>query len=270
MAGLTAIVLFGYLRLIREEQAARRLLVLPAAAVAMYLLSWLFVPHLYVPSRYLKFTIPISVTLMLPGAMWAVARYIKLTRPRRLASVITVCGCAAILVLLGGRGSRDAGLTVRLDMQEQPFFDFVSALPPTALIAGWPETADEWPQQHASINDVPYLTGRRVLVSRETHLPFHRAYLDAMRPRMEALMEAYFAVEPAPLIRLRSHFGVTHLLVDKRHYQGDGPTYFKPFDAEIPRLVSQLTAGSEVLRQASWAAVFEDRNMVLLDLARIR
>ena len=131
-------------------------------------------------------------------------------------------------------------------------------LPYDALIAGWPKL----------MNDIPYLAGKPVLLSHETHLPYHKAYADTMRARMIALLQALYAPGILSLQHLARDFGVTHLLVYKPYIRNP-PFYFMPFDSAIlgirthpdmqnaPRIVETLCRDS---------AIHETESLCLLDL----
>jgi hypothetical protein len=90
-----------------------------------------------------------------------------------------------------------------------------------------------------------------------------------MRRRMEALIDAYFAADPTPLLRLRREFGVTHLLVNRAHYDNARLSYFAPFGQRIASARRAAGVRPETLQQAPAAAVFEERLLTLLDLDRI-
>jgi hypothetical protein len=260
LASVAIIVLVGYGGLTTCDPAARRLLLLPLTGLVAYLLSWLVIPYLYVPERYLKFCIPIAVVLMVPaGVHWLFRHGRSATSSARAAGPLTIACCLALVGLLGGRGSSAAGLSLRIPENEIELHHYLSSLSPDVLLAGWPTVMD----------NVPYMTGRRVFVTLETHLPFHEEYVLEMRRRMTALIDAYFAGEPGPLLVLRDRFGVTHLIVDRRHYTGQTPTYFKPFDVQVARTLQGMTRQPEVLRQADVAGVFQAGDIIVLDLAKV-
>ena len=87
---------------------------------------------------------------------------------------------------------------------------------------------------------------------------------------MRALVDALFATDTAPLVRLRDDWGVTHLIVDLRHYGTSPPTYFEPFDDLVRAAVARgRESGFEVPRQRKSAAVFSEDAVAVLDLRRI-
>ncbi len=80
------------------------------------------------------------------------------------------------------------------------------------------------------MDPIPYLTERPVLVTYETQYAFHRRYADEMRRRMRCVVDACFATNPVPLIRLRDELGVTHFVGSLHLYDGRPKSYpFKPY-----------------------------------------
>ena len=85
---------------------------------------------------------------------------------------------------------------------------------------------------------------------------------------MDALVDAYLARSVEPLVRLRDEFGVTHLLVEKRHFDGHPPSYFAPFEARIHDRLNALggTLPAGLQPEQAVAVVYQDPSVVLLDL----
>jgi hypothetical protein len=133
-------------------------------------------------------------------------------------------------------------------------------LPKSAVVAGWPK---------GIMDNVPLVTLRTAFLTYETHVPYHTKMTELMRERMRALIEAYFARDPAPLRRLRDEFSVSHLLVDLRHFDGDAPGYFVPFAREASGLRRKARGDFEVLRAMERAVVFRSGDRALLELRRL-
>ena len=256
-----AVTAAGLGRLLWKRAAARRLMALAIGAFLGHALARYFAPHLFAPQRYLAYAIPLLVVVVFPAAVSSLADLLIRARRRqwlRPATTVAVCGVFALG--LGGRSLGERGYTVHIS-GSTAIYRFVASLPKDSLIAGWP---------NGVVQNVPYLSARPVFVSEETHLVFHRAYADEMRRRMRVLVDAYFAREPGPLLRLRDEFGVTHLLIDANHYSGDRAGYFKPFDEWIQRAYDEMGPGEpETLRQIPRAGVFREGAVVVLDLARL-
>jgi hypothetical protein len=264
---MLAVVCLGFVPAVLRDAGARRVLVLLLAASLGYVASRLLAPHLYLPQRYLAYPLPILVTVMLPvavatiarGSEAAVARMLwRREAPRRGGAAVGLALCALGLGLVGGRVDPGVGLRPHAPYR---LYEFIRSLPPEAIIAGWPS---------GPVNDLPYLSHRRALVTLETHQAFHLGFAEEMRRRMRALIDGYFATTGAALAHLRDGFGVTHLLVDTTHYGDTPPPYFAPFDDWTRAAHAKArTDGAEVVRQLGAARVFSEDRYVLLDLRRL-
>ena len=245
----------GLLLLARKSQEARRFLILPIAIVISHSLSLLLYPRLYNPERHVAYGAVVVGMIAIPSAVGAFVR-----EGKGLRSWLPLAWGLVVLALIGGHGSKTAGLSVMIQPPDREFFRRVRELPTDALVAGWPGE---------DMDNLPYLSKRSVFVSRETHLPWHTRYTDLMRERTFALIDAYYATSVLPLKTLRDKYGVTHLLLDRRNYTTRA-SYFAPFDR---RATDAFRAGSArsfaALESARRAAVFELEGRVLLDLSRL-
>lgn len=262
-ATLLALGLAGLWPLARRDPAARRLLVLAAAMAAGHSLSRLAYPYLFLPPRYPLYAAPVLVLILLPAAWTALLELHPRWRAGpRAGSVAALAICLAQLALLGGRVPATKGFHIEIEPGET-IYRFLASLPPGAMIAGWPGPS-------GVVDNVPYMSARSVLVSRECHEVFHRGYLDEMRRRVRAVLDAYFATETAPLLRLREEFGVTHLVVDTRHFSSVPIWYFRPFDAWIKEAYARLQGRPLELGRQAQARVFASGPLWVIDLAKLR
>lgn len=245
----------------RERPELRRLLALLAASLVGYGLAKLLAPYLFLPHRYLVYSIPILTFLAFPVAISALVRgRPRATRPG-LAPAVVIAATLVVLLTLGGQGGGRTGLSSHSKKLGPGFYRRLAALPVGAKIAGWP---------NGVVDDLPYLCRRPALVTFECHQAFHQGFADEMRRRMRALMAAYFATSPQPLRELRRRFGVGYLVVDLRHLGPKPPRYFAPFDQWTSAAHRAMRSrGSEVLRQLDRAAVFRQGDLVVLDLSKI-
>lgn len=259
--GLLAVVLLAAVgAAARSDAAVRRAVLFPSAGVVGHWLATLLAPTLYLPQRYLAYTIPLAVVTFLPFVVRRAAdAFLTSTgwATRTVAAAVVLI--TLVPVVAGGAGDPAAGLTVRVDRAD-PLFVALSRLPPESVIASWPRGVAD---------NVPYLTKRRVLLNEENHQAFHVAYVVEMRRRTMAVMHAVLGSDSRDLVRLRDEFGATHLLIDTRHFEVP-PTYFAPFDTAIAR-VWRLGRQDGFAAQAavSTATVFSIGSYVLLDLARL-
>jgi hypothetical protein len=84
---------------------------------------------------------------------------------------------------------------------------------------------------------------------------------------MLAFIDAYYATEPGPLIRLHEEFGVSHLVVDERHFAAP-LRYFEPFQEPLKRRYEQARSTSLMVERLRASAAFEDGPVYVLELTR--
>ena len=243
-----------------QQPAVRRILLLLAATTVAFFAAVHLRPFLYHPARYIEFPLPVLIAVLFPVAAWGWGGvFAKWSGWPWLRPAMVVGLCAVCLVGIGNRGSGRAGYTVSLDPDSE-VYTFVRSLPPRAVIAGWPT---------GPVNNIPYFCARPALITHETHLVHRRLFLMEMRHRMSALVDAYFATETAPLLRLRDELGVTYLLIDRRHYE-EVPAYFEPYNGHIQQAFARVGSNQlQTLEQLQRAAVFQGGPFFVLDLRRL-
>lgn len=252
---LFVVALFGFGVLVKRSAEARRLSVFAASLVVAHTLSLFVTPHLFLPERYVAYGVPALALACVPAAFSFLG-----SNARPLVRSVPLVWNLVLLALVGARGASWSGLTVLVPSAERPLYATIAALPKTAVVAGWPGFA---------IDNVPYLARRTAFVTRETHMPFHRGYTELMRERMSSLVAAYFASDPAPLRSLKRRHGVTHLVVDRRHFEVP-PPYFAPFDAEVRGMFAAgKPKGFELQRIVERGEGTETGGLYLVDLSRI-
>lgn len=246
---------------LRGNLALRRLAALAAAVGMAYLVALPLAPRLVVPERYTLYGVPVLVVLVVSsfilGFLPAAWRKMRSGLVGTRALAILTCGIV-VLGVFGGRGDIKGGLGTFISAEDKPLFTFVARLPSTVLIAGWPQ---------GTMDSLSVATRRTPFLSRELHVPYHSEMTLLMRKRMNALIEAYFATDPAPLIRLHREFGVSHLLVEPSKLEST-PRYFRPFQPATVRAQARARArGYEVERQFERCSQFRNEKHVLLDLS---
>lgn len=234
----------------RDDAAVRRLAVGAAVAIAAAQVAVWVAPWAYMPQRHIRYVLPVLAIV----ALLAAASVLVRRAPWPRLAVGAAVGALGAWMILGPRGDAHAGLNT--EPARTPLEQYLSGLPPEVLVASWPSRAD----------DIPWRAGRRVLVSQEHHMPFHRGYADAMRARTNALIDAYLATDAAPLDALRADFGVTHLVVDAQHFATVPPRYFAPYDTRIAARRAGVPAGGFLVPALRAQAVFDDGALFVLEL----
>jgi hypothetical protein len=260
------IILAGARRLLRSNCRVTivRISVFFLGCILLHVFAWFFSPYFFIPTRYLMFTLPFLITLIFPWALYALLANSAQLQARPRSRTAAFMGIIAVyLLLFGGRGNVDFSDAV-VKKTTQPLFNAVAALPSDAVVAGWPL---------GEVRKMEYATRRNVFLTGDVHQVLYLDCLKTMRERMDAMFDAYFSTDGAPIARLKQTYGVTHLLVETQDFTGSGhpPEYFAPWNTRIRQRLAAIK-GREYLMSASLhqkAAVYSRDGLILLDLARL-
>jgi hypothetical protein len=248
---------FNWIACSRKRSEFVRASILLLAALLGHLLACLLAPRLFIPERYAQFGVPPVIILFVAAGFGDICRHAQ--RRRR---VLHGLAAALLLLILGGRGTSFIGVEVYVPPQERPLYAAISRLPRGSVIAGWPA---------GPLENIPYLSERRVLTNFQLEMPFHTRFTLESRARLSAFFEAYFAVTDRPIMRLCSEFHVTHVLVDPTHFTEPPPSYYAPHGAEIARLA--LAAKGKASRLSSFlqdsTAIHFASGTALVDLSKV-
>ncbi len=259
LEGLLVLVLSGWAAIVQRSPGGRRLLCLPFAALIGYTVARAAAPHLYLPQRYVLLPVPLTAIVLLATAgAGYVPRRAGERRPYLPPLAAALLGVTALLAL-GGRGSPKAGLQVELRPNEG-IYAFARSQPESSLFAGFPAGV---------ANNIPYASRRPVLVSSETHQAFHAGYVLEMRRRTTAVVRALYAEDLAPLLALRRQWGVTHFYYRRSQSRGKALDYFRPFDEILRSAAARASGKPRVVESLQAARVFEQGDLVVLDLRKV-
>ncbi len=258
---LLVMALTGGAGLLLRRSPARRVLALGVASYVGHALASAVAPYAYLPERYVAYSVPLLVTLIVTTLIVGLFPLSFDEGPRRwVRTLVHGAYLAMLLFLLAGRVSPGIGMDVDI-RSRRPVLKYVARLPRDVLVAGWPT---------GPVEEIPLFSRRRVLMNEEVHQAFHKGYVEEMRHRMRRLVDAYFATSLKPILRLRDELGVTHLLIQRSHFGSRPPRYFRPFNHLIARRLSAARKkGFELPRQIEASKVFSFRDYVLLDLSRL-
>jgi hypothetical protein len=262
---IVLLIFFGAKSLLKEDRSGGgiRLLTFFVICALLHILSWLGSPYLYIPTRYFMFSLPFLITFVFPWSvytLWERSPWLRSSRTRELAFLVTI---SLFLLAFGGRGNVEFADSM-VEPPARPLFDEISALPNDALIAGWPV---------GQLRKVEYVTRRNTFLTGDLHQVLHLNVVEVMRQRMDAIFEAYFSTDVAPLRRLNKEFGVTHLIVDTRDFTDSKhtPDYFSPWRSRIKPRLAEIRGKEFVTNPAvhEKAAIFDRHGFILLDLAKL-
>jgi hypothetical protein len=170
-----------------------------AASFFLYFLARVFLLKLFVPDRYLMYTLNLCYLLGLALCLNAAARGIPC--PRGLAVAVVALVAALAGLRLHGAGLYDFSAY-------RPLYQALAQTPKNALIAGHPNLMD----------NVLTFGKRPVLASFELAHPWSQGYWRQLRPRLEDFFAAYYAKDPQVVRDFCRKYQVSFLVVDDRHF----------------------------------------------------
>ncbi|MCC6176273.1 MAG: hypothetical protein IT305_13285 [Chloroflexi bacterium] len=194
-------------RSIRREAVILGQIVL--ASLGLFFLAHLVLFRLYLPARYVAWTIPlvlaicagIGLTVLFEGlAHWS--RHVRRAVPAGWLAVGLALGVAAYPARYDGNYVRDQIPRITAYLREQP---------PTILVAGVPTETDS----------VPAFAERRVLVNREYSLAYHPRYYAEVEQRNLDLIEAYYSDSPRQVAEFAARYGIDVFLVNRAAFDRD-------------------------------------------------
>ncbi|MGF1512438.1 MAG: hypothetical protein ACFB5Z_01900 [Elainellaceae cyanobacterium] len=186
-----------------------------AASVGMFFLAHALLFRLHLPSRYIKHSVPMVVTiaagvslvlLLEAGLQWA-----KRRRSRQNLAALGVVGLV---------GLYSFGYPLLMDEYPNPdyvaaqstsMYEFLARQPKDALVASLSDQA----------NNIPALAKRSVLSSSETANPYHLGYYRQIQARTEDLMAAQYSVTPSVVRDFVETYGVDLWLVDANAFEAE-------------------------------------------------
>ncbi|MEA4858346.1 MAG: hypothetical protein AAGU21_19010 [Solidesulfovibrio sp.] len=203
--------------------AGRPAAMLLAGSLLLYALARIVALKLFVPDRYIAYTINLLYALSL-----AVVLRHALAKP-----LSGKAGRFALLALALGLGLwRLSGAGLYDYRADAPLYAAVRELPKEALVAGNPELLDT----------VLTFGRRNVFASFELAHPWSVGYWERYFPRLAHQIDAYYAKDPLAVLEFARAYGVSHMVVREADLTAaaiaKGPL-FAPFTARIKALADR-------------------------------
>jgi len=175
-----------------------------AASLILFLAAHLLLFRLYLPSRFVAWTVPLALSIAVGVGLasaydWVAGAHSKVAG---MLAVLSAIGLALSPALYDGNFVRDPAPSVMA---------YLRTLPPDTLIAGVPTETDS----------VPAFAARPVLSNREYALAYHDGYYDLVRQRTLDLIDAYYAESPRQVAEFASRNGVDVFLVNRLAFAPD-------------------------------------------------
>ena len=190
------------------------------AGLALWLLAHFVLFHLYLPNRHSRTAVAVSGLVVLVVAIGSAFHRLhartatgRMRTSKALQWGVAYAAPVLVAAALFFAGARAWQTPVNRDLER--VYEIISALPAGTVVAAHPELADF----------VPLRTGRAVLASNETALPFMPGYYAVMKPRVEASLHAAYAESWDALVAALKGYPVDVVLL------GPAP---RPPQAQLP------------------------------------
>ena len=230
------VLLIIFFHAFKKEKFFINLSIFLISALCLYEIAKQLEPLLYFPNRYLSLVVPIILPLTIPVMamdLYKIAidklNYSFSKTSMDLFAIIIVISFTTVLGTKNNGYSHWKGIINESDNKK--LYEEILKLPRSSLIAGWPT---------GIIDNVPYLSRKTAYLTFETHYVFHEKFILEMRRRFNLLLKAYFSKHAEDLYYLRDIEGVTHIIIDKFHYEpSSNVKYFRPFNESIRKIKNE-------------------------------
>jgi len=190
------------------------------SSILMYKISDLLLLKLFLPTRYLQYSIPTISLIIFTIAIGQLITNIESIRIKRVFQIVVV-----VLILLNLNINKKVSL---IDMSyDKNLYEYLSSLPKDAMIAAHPYLAD----------GIPTFAQIKVFIKYELSYPFFDNYWETIKKRTFDFFDAYYSEDPGSIYRFCEENGVDYLVVKKGHFTKEylmrEKMYFNPFNTYI-------------------------------------
>ena len=203
----------------------RGLYALLISSLCLYVLADIFLMRLYIPDRYLHFAVPMFMALA--GGYW-----LALVGEREGGRKIVMSIIAVVLIGVGiweFHGEFEQGQKT-WRYQRHDLYAYVRSLPGRPMIAVHPKRGSE----------IPLMTGKSVLISKELSHPWWTEYWEIMTERTRDFFRAYYATDGDDIGAFVEKYGISYWIIQQRHFTAryisrKRRLYMEPFDRWIKK-----------------------------------
>ncbi|MEM9291900.1 MAG: hypothetical protein AAGD01_09485 [Acidobacteriota bacterium] len=213
----------------RRLRWAKPLSALLFASYGLYLLSWAIFPTLFLPRRYVMYSLALLAVFALAVLLDAVLQSLR-PRPQRAAVGLLTLALLSTASGLDGVGLDDYG-------EHRELYAFAASLPQDALLAPFPTLGD----------GIPLFAQRSVWMTYEHSNPYFGTYWNTVQRRLGDFFTAYYAAEEDAAAQFCRRHGIDALVIwvpafaEERIHHRRG-AYFAPFSQSIVGLSHQAAA----------------------------
>jgi hypothetical protein len=247
-AGLLALMVAGGRRLdwLSLRQRLKPAGYLGLASLVLYCLARIFLLQLFIPDRYLTYTLNLFYCLLMALGLDAALQVERWPRHLAILALVAVAGLG--VWRLEGVGLKDYSAYRAL-------YSALASTPKDALIAGHPNLMDT----------VPTFARRRAFATYELAHPWSRGYWAKLKPRLHDFFIAYYASDPQVVVDFCRKYSIAFLIVDDRHFS---PTFLMGGDFLFPYDKPHIPGTSHGLAEMNWFPFFAPFDKQIKDVTK--
>jgi hypothetical protein len=201
------------------------LIFLFASSILMYIIADLFLFKLFLPVRYLEYSLPVISLIIFTIAIGQLIIKIKSARVKKAVQILIF-----ILIFLNVSNQKSNGL---INMSyNKSLYSYLNSLSKETMIAAHPHLAD----------GIPTFAQRKVFVNYElSHCVFDN-YWKIIKKRTFDFFDAYYSEDPSFIYAFCEENGIDYLVIDKKHFTEKyfkGYIYFEPFNTYVKNITRE-------------------------------
>jgi len=243
----------------RQLMFSREILSLAVSSLILYVLADIFLIRMYVPDRYLQYSVKLGVLVLLGIAAGQMIRSVFRSSALRgpAAGVLFSLLLVPNFQSIQGMGLEMPGPAVRR------MCEYLRTYPKDVLIAAHPHEAD----------DILLLSQRKVWVNYELSNTLYDRYWATVKKRIFDFFDAYYAQDLGEVLEFMEKNDVDLFVVRRRHFRKfflrEGKFYFRPFRDHVRRSIRRQKRFA-LMEIPPQQILYEDRNYFIVSRAAVR
>jgi hypothetical protein len=178
----------------------KEIYLLPVASLILQSLAFLLLFKLHLPSRYVQFSIPLFLIIILAHGIYFLAIQKKLKHIFAILLLILAAFYVNKLILIPEYNP--------VYCEDKDIYGYLKTLPNDALIAGHP----------VDMNCIALFGQKKPFVMSQLHSPLFKDYYSVTRQRDFDFFSAYYSSDKNEIMDFCKKNGITHIIVNKDHF----------------------------------------------------
>jgi len=173
---------------------------LTVCSLVLYILAFPCMFYLYVPDRYIYYSLPLVVVFLAGSIFYKLESLLK--NKRYISWVVALF----ILLIISPYWKEDL---ININPKERTIYNYLKSVPKSAVIAAPIQIAD----------NIPAFSYKTVLTSYESNIPFHKKYYKEIKSRIDDWNNAYYSENLNEVKSFIKKYKVDYIIIDKSDFK---------------------------------------------------